>query len=57
MSTQGRADWNRYAPDLYEDTCMRAISRAVRSVGTGQSRLARTGRLAGHGNARRGGNA
>lgn len=27
MSTQGRADWKRYAPDLYEDTGMRAINR------------------------------
>jgi stearoyl-CoA desaturase (Delta-9 desaturase) len=27
MSTQGRADWKRYAPDLYEDRGMRAISR------------------------------
>ncbi len=27
MSTQGRADWRRYAPDLYEDRGMRAISR------------------------------
>jgi stearoyl-CoA desaturase (Delta-9 desaturase) len=27
MSTQGRADWKRYAPDLYEDTGMRAIGR------------------------------
>jgi stearoyl-CoA desaturase (Delta-9 desaturase) len=27
MSTQGRADWKRYAPDLYEDGGMRAISR------------------------------
>jgi stearoyl-CoA desaturase (delta-9 desaturase) len=27
MSTQGRADWKRYAPDLYEDTGMRLISR------------------------------
>jgi len=27
MSTQGRADWRRYAPDLYEDHGMRAISR------------------------------
>ncbi len=27
MSTQGRADWKRYAPDLYEDAGMRAISR------------------------------
>jgi stearoyl-CoA desaturase (delta-9 desaturase) len=27
MSTQGRADWKRYAPDLYEDTGMRTISR------------------------------
>jgi stearoyl-CoA desaturase (Delta-9 desaturase) len=27
MSTQGRADWKRYAPDLYEDTGIRAISR------------------------------
>jgi stearoyl-CoA desaturase (delta-9 desaturase) len=26
MSTQGRADWKRYAPDLYEDSGMRAIS-------------------------------
>jgi stearoyl-CoA desaturase (delta-9 desaturase) len=27
MSTQGRADWKRYAPDLCEDPGMRAISR------------------------------
>lgn len=27
MSTQGRADWKRYAPDLYEDPGMRAIGR------------------------------
>jgi stearoyl-CoA desaturase (Delta-9 desaturase) len=27
MSTQGRADWKRYAPDLYEDVGMRLISR------------------------------
>ena len=27
MSTQGRADWKRYAPDLYEDEGMRTISR------------------------------
>ncbi len=27
MSTQGRADWNRYAPDLYEDPGMRLIAR------------------------------
>jgi stearoyl-CoA desaturase (Delta-9 desaturase) len=27
MSTQGRADWRRYAPDLYEDNGMRTISR------------------------------
>jgi stearoyl-CoA desaturase (delta-9 desaturase) len=27
MSTQGRADWKRYAPDLYEDGGMRAIGR------------------------------
>jgi stearoyl-CoA desaturase (delta-9 desaturase) len=27
MSSQGRADWKRYAPDLYEDSGMRAISR------------------------------
>jgi stearoyl-CoA desaturase (delta-9 desaturase) len=27
MSTQGRADWKRYAPDLYEDAGMRAIAR------------------------------
>jgi stearoyl-CoA desaturase (Delta-9 desaturase) len=27
MSTQGRADWKRYAPDLYEDRGMRFISR------------------------------
>jgi stearoyl-CoA desaturase (delta-9 desaturase) len=27
MSTQGRADWKRYAADLYEDPGMRAISR------------------------------
>ncbi len=27
MSTQGRADWRRYAPDLYEAPGMRAIAR------------------------------
>jgi Fatty-acid desaturase len=27
LSTQGRADWKRYAPDLYEDPGMRTISR------------------------------
>src|SRR5262245_45871943 len=27
MSSQGRADWKKYAPDLYEDRGMRAISR------------------------------
>lgn len=27
MSTQGRADWRRFAPDLYEDPGMRSISR------------------------------
>jgi stearoyl-CoA desaturase (Delta-9 desaturase) len=27
FSTQGRADWKRHAPDLYEDRGMRAISR------------------------------
>jgi stearoyl-CoA desaturase (Delta-9 desaturase) len=27
MSTQGRADWKRYAPDLYEDAGIRKISR------------------------------
>ncbi len=27
MSSQGRADWKRHAPDLYEDPGMRAISR------------------------------
>jgi stearoyl-CoA desaturase (delta-9 desaturase) len=27
MSTQGRADWKRFAPDLYEDRGMRMISR------------------------------
>jgi stearoyl-CoA desaturase (Delta-9 desaturase) len=27
MSSQGRADWRRYAPDLYEDSGMRTIGR------------------------------
>jgi len=27
MSSQGRADWRRYAPDLYEDPGMRTIGR------------------------------
>lgn len=27
MSTQGRADWRRYAHDLHEDSGMRTISR------------------------------
>jgi len=32
MSTQGRADWKKYAPDLYEDAGMRAISRRFVSL-------------------------
>ncbi len=28
MSSQGRADWKRFAPDLHEDAGMRAIGRA-----------------------------
>ena len=32
MSTQGRADWKRYAPDLYEDRGMRLISRRFVSL-------------------------
>jgi stearoyl-CoA desaturase (delta-9 desaturase) len=32
MSTQGRADWKRYAPDLYEDKGMRRISRRFVSI-------------------------
>jgi stearoyl-CoA desaturase (delta-9 desaturase) len=32
MSTQGRADWKRYAPDLYEDRGMRTISRRFVSL-------------------------
>jgi stearoyl-CoA desaturase (Delta-9 desaturase) len=28
MSNQGRADWRRFAPDLYEDPGMRTISRS-----------------------------
>jgi stearoyl-CoA desaturase (Delta-9 desaturase) len=32
MSTQGRADWKRYAPDLYEDRGMRRISRRFVSL-------------------------
>ena len=45
MSTQGRADWKRYAPDLYEDRGMRTISRrfvptpARRPGATGARRL------------------
>ncbi|HEU4463230.1 MAG TPA: fatty acid desaturase, partial [Solirubrobacterales bacterium] len=27
MTSQGRADWKKYAPDLYEDSGMRTISR------------------------------
>jgi stearoyl-CoA desaturase (delta-9 desaturase) len=27
MSTQGRADWKKYAPDLYEDAGMRRINK------------------------------
>ena len=27
LTTQGRAEWKRYAPDLYEDGGMRAVSR------------------------------
>jgi stearoyl-CoA desaturase (Delta-9 desaturase) len=27
LSTQGRADWKRFTPDLYEDRGMRAINR------------------------------
>jgi stearoyl-CoA desaturase (delta-9 desaturase) len=32
LSTQGRADWKRYAPDLYEDRGMRTISRQFVSL-------------------------
>ena len=32
MSTQGRADWKRYAPDLYEDRGMRMIGRRFVSL-------------------------
>lgn len=32
MSTQGRADWKRYARDLYEDRGMRLISRRFPSL-------------------------
>ncbi len=32
MSTQGRADWKRYAPDLYEDRGMRFIGRRFVSL-------------------------
>ncbi len=32
MSTQGRADWKRYAPDLYEDRGMRTIGRRFVSL-------------------------
>ena len=32
MSTQGRADWKRYAPDLCEDRGMRAINRRFVSI-------------------------
>ncbi|HET9152546.1 MAG TPA: fatty acid desaturase [Solirubrobacterales bacterium] len=32
MSTQGRADWKRYAADLYEDQGMRRISRRFGSL-------------------------
>jgi len=32
LSTQGRADWKRYAPDLYEDAGMRTISRRFVSI-------------------------
>ena len=32
MSSQGRADWKKYAPDLYEDTGMRTISRQFPSL-------------------------
>jgi stearoyl-CoA desaturase (Delta-9 desaturase) len=32
MSTQGRADWKRYAPDLYEDRGMRLIGRRFVSL-------------------------
>lgn len=43
MSTQGRADWRRYAPDLYEDGGMRTISRQfvlILLVGLGLPALA-----------------
>ena len=32
LTEQGRADWKRYAPDLYEDRGMRAISRRFVSL-------------------------
>ncbi len=33
LSTQGRADWKRYAPDLYEDRGMRSIGRHFACAG------------------------
>ena len=38
MSTQGRADWKRYAPDLYEDRGMRLITRHFASLVLAQPR-------------------
>ena len=53
MSTQGRADWKRYAPDLYEDPGMRTISRQLRLPGLAQPGASRARRLPGQRHARR----
>ena len=53
MSTQGRADWKRYAPDLYEDRGMRFIGRHFVCAHPRQPRDSRPRRLSGERHPRR----
>ena len=48
MATQGRADWKKYARDLYEDRGMRFISRHFVAAGLAQPGDPGAGRVPGH---------
>ena len=53
LSSQGRADWKRYAPDLYEDPGMRCDQPALRPAGRARPRAPGARRLPAHRHARR----
>ena len=53
MSTQGRADWKRFAPDLYEDAGMRVDQPPLRPPGLAQPGAAGARRLPGQRHPRR----